>query len=359
MSGSVIPHFGLQRQYKNLKEELLDATDRALSTGQLVGGKYTKEFESWLAVKTKARYALTVHSGSQALEIIAKHQLSLLLKSSKVPPTIKLPNLTYPATLNAFINAGWKIELIDTDKNGIMNYIRESYVCLVGLYGRKPWLNLNTLSSVANAKGVLIIVDGAQHWLCADGDIGIGMAISFDPTKNLPSSGNGGAIVTNSEALYRFAVNYRDNGKADDFTYSGTNSKMSEQDCAQILVRTKYIDEWQERRHEIANYWIDCFKDLPLRCLTDTIGPHAHQKFVLYLPDRNSLHTHLLTDGIESKVHYDYTLGDLPISKNLVKPDMLGTSVMLSRGVLSLPMYPELTDAEVEYIADKVSSFYE
>jgi dTDP-4-amino-4,6-dideoxygalactose transaminase len=67
----------------------------------------------------------------------------------------------------------------------------------------------------------------------------------------------------------------------------------------------------------------------------------------------------LLTDGIESKVHYEYTLGDLPISKNLVKPDMLSTSVMLSRGVLSLPIYPELTDDEVEYIADKVSSFYE
>ena len=66
-----IPHFGLQRQYRNLKDELLDATDRALSTGQLVGGKYTRDFESWLAVKTQANFAITVHSGSQALEIIA------------------------------------------------------------------------------------------------------------------------------------------------------------------------------------------------------------------------------------------------------------------------------------------------
>jgi len=345
-----IPHFGLARQYKNLKDELLDATDRALSTGQLVGGKYTSEFENWLAVKTKARYAITVHSGSQALEIIARHKLAWHYKDNKHVPIIKLPNLTYPATLNAFINAGWKVELVDTDRYGIIDTKFDTYLCAVGLYGRKPW----EISSSHYA-----IVDGAQHWLCADGDVGAGMAISFDPTKNLPSSGNGGAIVTNDEALYKFAVNYKDNGKSTDFGVLGTNTKMSEQDCAQILVRTKYIDEWQERRHEIANYWIDCFKDLPLRCLTDTIGPHAHQKFVVYLPDRNSLHTHLLTNGIESKIHYEYTLGDLPISKNLVKPDMLGTSVMLSRGVLSLPMYPELTDDEVEYIADKVSSFYE
>ena len=112
-----IPHFGLQRQYKNLKDELLDATDRALSTGQLVSGKYTKEFESWLAVKTKTKYAITVHSGSQALEIIARHKLAWHYTDNKHVPIIKLPNLTYPATLNAFINTGWKVELVDTEHN--------------------------------------------------------------------------------------------------------------------------------------------------------------------------------------------------------------------------------------------------
>jgi dTDP-4-amino-4,6-dideoxygalactose transaminase len=77
----------------------------------------------------------------------------------------------------------------------------------------------------------------------------------------------------------------------------------------------------------------------------------------MYLADRNSLHTHLLTDGIDSKIHYEYVLGDLPISKNLTKPDLLSNSVLLSRGVLSLPMYPELTDIEVDYIVDKVKEY--
>jgi dTDP-4-amino-4,6-dideoxygalactose transaminase len=201
-----------------------------------------------------------------------------------------------------------------------------------------------------------VIVDGAQHWLVCDGQVGSGMAISFDPTKNLPSSGNGGAIVTNDEQLYLYAATYRDNNKPA-FHDVGTNSKMSEQDCAQILVRAKYIDEWQKRRAEIAKYWCDAFRDLPMACLSDTPTPHSHQKFVLYLPDRNSLHTHLLTDGIDSKVHYEYVLGDLPTAKNLSKPDLLSTSVMLSRGVLSLPIYPELTDEEVDYIAEKVIAY--
>jgi dTDP-4-amino-4,6-dideoxygalactose transaminase len=204
------------------------------------------------------------------------------------------------------------------------------------------------------------IVDGAQHWLVADKEIGVGMAISFDPTKNLPSSGNGGAIVTDDKDLHAYALAYRNNGNfAGDYVdIASSNSKMSEQDCAQILVRTKYLDAWQARRADISKFWCDRFRDLNVRCLSDVPGPHAHQKFVMYLPDRNSLHTHLITDGIESKVHYEYTLGDLPMSKTLVKPDLLSTSVMLSRGVLSLPLYPELTDIEVEHIAEKVEDYF-
>jgi dTDP-4-amino-4,6-dideoxygalactose transaminase len=221
----------------------------------------------------------------------------------------------------------------------------------MGFAGRKPWPN----ASYSNAYGV--IVDGAQHWLVCEGDVGSGMSISFDPTKNLPSSGNGGAIVTNDEKLYLYASSYRDNNKPY-FHDAGSNSKMSEQDCAQILVRAKYIDEWQKRRSDIAKYWCDKFSELPLTCLSDTKDPHAHQKFVMYLADRNSLQTHLLAEGIDSKIHYEYVMSDLPIGKDLPKPDLLGNSVLLSRGVLSLPMYPELTDIEIDYIVSRVIEFY-
>ena len=348
-----IPHFGLKRQYSNLRDELLDATDRALKDGKLVGGHYTRSFEEWLKHRTKTKYAITVHSGTQALEIIARWKKIKHSQTMDGNPKINIPNLTYPATLNAFLTAGWDVELIDTDKNGIIKMGNSAgvYDCLMGFAGRKPWPN----ASYSNAYGV--IVDGAQHWLVADGDVGSGMSISFDPTKNLPSSGNGGAIVTNDEKLYLYASSYRDNNKPY-FHDAGSNSKMSEQDCAHILVRAKYIDEWQKRRSDISKYWCDKFKDLPINCLSDTKDPHAHQKFVMYLADRNSLHTHLSANGIDSKVHYEYVLGDLPIGKDLSKPDLLSNSVLLSRGVLSLPMYPELNDIEIDYIASTVIEFY-
>lgn len=353
MNGLQIAHFGLNRQYKNLKDELLNATNEVLKEGQLVSGSFTRSFEDWLKNKTNTKYAVTVHSGTQALEIIALFKKQQHLEVRQGIPKIRIPNLTYPATLTSFLKAGWEVELADTDKTGILNHDVHPgvYQCLVGLYGKLPWPNTNYSDSFG------VIVDGAQHWLVAGDQIGSGMAISFDPTKNLPCSGNGGAIVTNSEKMYLFASSYKNNNKPY-FHDVGTNSKMSELECAHILVRSQYIDEWQSRRQYITDYWINCFKNLPITCLNKTEVPHANQKFVLYVEDRNSLQNHLLLAGVDSKFHYEYTLGDLPISRELDKPDLLSTSIMLSRGVISLPLYPELSDIEVEYIAQKVEKFY-
>lgn len=360
----MIPFFGLAKQYKNLKDELLDATDKVLSCGVLMNGAHTAAFETWLAIKTGTSFAITVHSGTQALEIMAKWARKDFDRAMNegteiihhISPVVRIPNITYVATLNAFINAGFEVELMDTDKNGLMKYYEEQvlddftkHTCSVGLYGANPNRRLTGLMND--------VVDGAQHWLVAD-DIGQGMAISFDPTKNLPASGNGGAIVTNDRSLYDFAHSYRSNGKHE-HQISGTNSRMSEQECAQILVRAKYIDKWQWRRKEIRHYYLDEFKNLDLRCLSRDHMVHADQKFVVYTDKRDELFKHLTTTGIEVKIHYPQALSEMPIAKNIrSKPDILSTSVNLTRGLLSLPIYPELTDSEVEFISEKVKNFF-
>lgn len=357
MSGSKIAHFGLIRQYNNLKQELLEATHESLSSGCLVDGPFTKQFEKWLRKKTGARYASVTHSGTQALEMIAHYEYSDAINITQTRPKIALPNITYPATLNAFINAGWEVSIHDTDKNGLKDWVNNSepieYDCLVGLYGASPQF------TIEDSFGV--IVDGAQHWLEADGNFGIGMAISFDPTKNLPSSGNGGAVITNHQPLIEFVKQYKNNGKKL-HEIAGTNSKMSEQDCAQILVRAKYIDSWQERRKAIRMYYIDRLKNLPLRCLSEGIEKHADQKFVIYVEGkRNQLLARLLDHDIEAKIHYDTPLSELPLAKNLnlIRPDMMSVSMMLCKGILSLPIYPELHDSEVEYVCNTIKNFYD
>lgn len=350
----MIPFFGLAKQYRNLKDEILDATDKVLESGNLMNGEYTNKFESWLAFKTKSNFAVTVHSGTQALEIMARYYTEPYATMFDMTPKIKIPNITYVATLNAFLSTGWDVELLDTNNDGLVHEHSTELddvvnsVCLVGLYGAPPPSDNLVYNN--------IIVDGAQHWLIAD-NIGDGMAISFDPTKNLPANGNGGAIVTNDKGLWEFAYSYRSNRKDDHSSY-GTNSRMSEQDCAQLLVKTKYIDNWQWRRKEIRYYYLDRFKALPINCLSKNYPIHADQKFVIYTDQRNDLYNYLQEKGIDVKIHYPHALSELPLARDLVKPDMLSVSVMLTRGLLSLPIYPELTDGEVEYITEQVKKFY-
>jgi len=349
----MIPHFGLLRQYKNLKDELLDATDKVLRTGSLMNGDYTSAFETWLAMRTNCAFALTVHSGTQALEIIAHWVRKTSDDNFDHPPIVRIPNITYVATLNAFMKAGFIVELVDTDKNGLMHPDTENllqnftkFSCNVGLYGANPALQTITGHNYND------IVDGAQHWLVAD-NVGAGMAISFDPTKNLPASGNGGAIVTNDRELYEYAYSFRSNGKPD-HDRAGTNSRMSELDCAHLSVRANYIDKWQWRRKEIRHYYLDELKNVDVRCLSRDHLIHADQKFVIYTDKRDQLNQHMIDAGIETKIHYPRALSELPVAKHIyAKPDMLSTSVNLTRGLLSLPIYPELTDSEVEYVVSK------
>ena len=358
MTGSKIVHFGLARQYRNLKDELLDATDKVLRSGTLMNGEFTAAFETWLAMRNNCAYALTVHSGTQALEIMAHWVRQPYVKVYEMPPVVRIPNISYVATLNAFLSAGFVVELVDTDKNGLIqpgdtkdllgDYSK--ITCLVGLYGANP-------SIFDRIGGQYDLVDGAQHWLVAD-TICSGMAISFDPTKNLPASGNGGAIVTNDRDLYDFAYSYRSNGKTEHDNI-GTNSRMSELDCAHTLVRSNHIDKWQWRRKEIRWHYLDEFKNLDVRCLSRDFSVHADQKFVMYTDKRDQLVRYLNDAGIETKIHYEKALSELPITRHLEKkPDMLSTSVNLTRGLLSIPIYPELSDAEVEYISDTVKKFF-
>lgn len=353
MSGYQIAFTGLKRQYNNLREEILDATDSVLTSGILMDGPRTSHFELWLAGKNKTKYAVTCHSGTQALEIIAEYYKQRI---GIRPPKILVPAFTFPASANAFIRAGWDIEFIDTDAYGVMDLNQidtiQSYhaVLAVGLYGASvEHFSRRYIGSV--------IEDAAQHWL-ANGCNRIShmAAISFDPMKNLGNYGNGGAVVTNDMEFVNFAQGWRCHGKNTGHAEVGTNSRMSEVDCAQMMVKAKYIDEWQHRRYRIAQHWMLKFKNAPLRCLVtpDNIDRHALHKFVIDVDNRDEVQQKLAQAGIETKVHYQHPLHELPAYQQYKSPNMLSAASSLSRRCLSLPIYPELTDSEVEYIASSL-----
>jgi dTDP-4-amino-4,6-dideoxygalactose transaminase len=263
--------------------------------------------------------------------------------------------MTYVATANAFIRAGWEVYIADTDAYGLLDKkkipqeLSVQATVLVGLYGAA--VNADRFWGTD-----LIIEDGAQHWLsngCSR--IGNATAISFDPMKNLNSYGNGGAVVTDDIDLLEFAREWCNNGKPK-HTNIGTNSRMSEVESAQMMVKTKYIDAWQDRRKNISLYWMGRLKNTGIRSLitTQNFDTHCYHKFVIDIDNRDLVSRNLAIKGIETKVHYREPLHELSAYSDYSGPDILSVASALSRRVLSLPLYSELSDLEVEYIIDSV-----
>ena len=353
-----IPFTGIRRQYVNLREEILDITDQVLSTGQLMNGAWTMKFEDWLANKNHVKHAVTCHSGTQALELIAAFHLQYGF--GRVGPTVLIPAMTYIATANAWARAGWNIHIVDTDGYGLIDPKKVPRdlvfhaVCTVGLYGAayNRWF--------PNEGNYAMIEDGAQHWLANDcRRHGAACAISFDPTKNFANYGNGGAVVTNDRQLSDFARDWQSNGRGGGDADHVTNSRMSEVDCAQMMIKARYLNDWQARRETIARYWMERFAGSSVRCLIDStnVDKHCFHKFVIDIDNRDAVMNKLESAGISTKIHYTRPLHEEPRYVNTPGPDMMSAASSLARRGLSLPIYPELTDAEVEFIADQVISY--
>lgn len=361
MSGLTIPFFGIKKQYNNLRQEILDASDEVYRNGQLIGGNNTAEFENWLAKKNKSRYAITCHSGTQALETIAAYYYQKTLERNN-QPVVAVPSFTFSATANAFARAGWDLLFMDCNHLGVSDIEffpkdRIDAVVLVGIFGtalRGAWRH--EIYENKKFRDVVVLEDGAQHWLadkCTR--VGSACAISFDPTKNLNNYANGGAVITDDLDFANFAKRYQNNDK-DRYDIAATNSKMSEVDCAQMLIKTKHLDEWQKRRREIAKFWIERLAERNVVSLItkDSIAKHALHKFVIEIDNRNAVAERLNELKIETRIHYRTPLHEVGLFRNSLGPDLLSTASTLSRRVLSLPFYPELTDLEVEYIIDQV-----
>lgn len=356
----MIKFFNLSRQYKNLREEIREVTDSVLTSGQVMNGSYTKHLEQWLAEKNNCKYAVTVHSGTSALEVQAEYYKKL---SGKKRPTVAIPSITFAASANAYMRAGWDVTLLDCDDYGLSRVLEDAHydlILLIGIYGHSvaPLIPDSTQCD-------RFVEDGAQHWLSEQckrhGD---STTISFDPTKNLGNYGNGGAIVTNNADLYKFAGDWKNHGKSSykgtgntpDTQMCGTNSRMSEQECAQMVVKSKYIDQWQSRRKKIASYWIERMNRQGVRTLIDdsNFEDHCYHKFVIDVNNRDKLAQHLKDQGIDTKIHYNPPLYKMDCFSTATLPaDDCYANTYVNR-ILSLPIYPELTDSEVEHIADQV-----
>lgn len=373
MSKYKIPFFGLNRQYANIRDEILARTDDVYKTGKVLGGDFTSLFELMMAKRCNREHAITVNSCTQAL-IFAFQSHDQGWYNKNTSKQILVPGISYIATLNAIIMAGYEPVFCDVDRNTGLIDINSIPVPMQDLCGM---VYVNLFGNVANWDAIervrelfqsrrdfFIIEDAAQSFGSSwkgipSGKLGDVSCLSFDPTKNLNNYGSGGMLLTDNYDLVEYFRDLKDNGKHHDNTMPGTNSKMNEADCAQMIVKLRHFDEWQTRRQEIAEYYTEQLQDYVLTPNHEPEVTHSWSKYVIHHHDRSIIHTALNQAGVETKIHYPRPLHlesiafSHALTTNQVLPgaeDFCGTS-------LSLPIYPELTDSEVETVCDLVKQY--
>ena len=365
-----IPPFSLQRQNRLLMRELKEAIAGVIRKGNFILGEEVEKFEEEFAAYTGVKYAVGVGSGTDALF------LSLLsLGIGRGDEVITVSNTAVP-TCSAISMAGAKPVFVDIDpvyytmdtkqvEAAITSRTRA--IMPVHLFGQAA--DMDGLKKLAGKHSLALIEDacqahGTEYKGRKAGSLGHLGAFSFYPTKNLGSFGDGGLITTNDESLAAKLKKLRFYGMEDKKRYwhpiKGVNSRLDEVQAAILRTKLPYLDRWNESRRKIASRYMELLPgnliDLPAEA---KYGRHNYHLFVVRSNKRDELQSYLHERQIFTAVHYalpvhlqgayeelDCKKGSLPITESYA-----------SR-ILSLPMFPELKDSEVEYVSKTLGSFY-
>lgn len=364
---NLIPFFGIDRQYLTIRDELLNASDEVYRTGQVLGGQQTFNFELAIAERCQRRYAVAVGSCTQGL-------IFSLMAGPKAGEKVMIPTISFAATINSVLLSGHEPVFCDTDYKALIDLESSDYALKGAGVGAIMYANLfgNTIDydrfrvmTEFFNQDLFILEDAAQSFGASykgipSGKLGTASVLSFDPTKNLPNYGSGGMILTDDYEFFCNVVDLRDNGKTSGHQIPGTNSRMSESDCAQMLVKLKYFDAWQKRRTAIAEYYIENLVSYVDVLLPNEDVVHAWHKFVIRLSNRHALMQYMRDAGIETKMHYDKPLFELPVGYEYTDymNEFFRESSAYTRECMSLPIYPEMTDAEVEHVVRTIKQFF-
>lgn len=362
-----IPFVDLGGQHQPLKEEILNAIAPLLDSGQFILGEPVEKFEAAFAEFCRTKYAIGVGNGTDAL--------ILAMKALGIGPgdeVITAPN-SFLASASAIALAGAKIVFADVGRDMNLDPVRvrkaitskTKAIMPVHLTGRPA--NMDEILKIAGRFGLQVIEDaaqavGAEYDGNRVGGLGTLGAFSLHPLKNLNACGDGGVITTNDPDLAAWLKKARNHGlkNRDECSFWSQNSRLDTLQAAILSVKLQYLDQWNARRKEIANQYN---KQLLKWVVTPEFGEHLSPVFHTYIIQthyRDQLQTYLAEKGVETKIHYP-----IPIHQQeayLATYSEKGSfpeTERQSREILSLPVYPQLTDEQVDYVIECVRGCFE
>jgi dTDP-4-amino-4,6-dideoxygalactose transaminase len=360
VSAAQIPFLNLAAQIAPLREEIDAALRRVLDSGWFVLGPELEAFERELAERFGARAALGVANGTEALQ--------LALEALGVGPgdEVVTTPLTAAFTALAIVRAGARPVFADVDPRTLnldpssverAITLRTRAILPVHLYGHPA--DLDALRQIARRHGLLLIEDGcqahgAQHQGRTIGATGV-VALSFYPTKNLGALGDGGAVLVDDDAVAARVRELRNGGQRARYEHVrlGMNSRLDELQAAILRVKLRRLDEWLERRRALASIYQADLKDSGLELPEE--APYARSAWHLFVvrhPRRDALAAALKVRGVETLVHYPVPVHRQPAFAVIVPPDTrCPIAEAAARSVISLPLYPEMSDAQAHAVA--------
>lgn len=359
-----VPFYGHVRQYHSIQKELDSAIRTVLESNQYVMGPALKQFETDLAKYSGMKYAVGVNSGTDAL------WLTFLALGIQPGDEIITTANTFFATAEAIWIAGAKAVFVDCeprtrniDPSKIAAAItpKTKMVVPVHLYGLCA--DMKVIGEIAKKHKLLVVEDNAQSidghgpgW--KQGEFSDAVCLSFIIQKNLGTFGDGGAVVTNREDADIELRRLRNHGSLQRSVHSmGYNSRLDDLHAAILSVKLKQITQWTDRRREIAARYTRGLQGTSFTLPYEPPGyRHVYHLYVIEHPKRDSLEAFLLKAGIDVKLHYPiaihqqegYPWGRLADPKPHVPHCEQNAATCLS-----LPMFPELTEEEIDYTIAK------
>lgn len=362
-----IPLVGLFDQYQTIKPEIDAAIQNIITNSAFVGGQEVRNFENDFASYCEAKACVGVGNGTDALY--------LTLRALGVGPGDEVITVahTFIATSEAISMTGATPIFIDVKEDTMLMdpaqiqpaiTSRTKAIVPVHLYGQS--CDMDAIMEIARKHGLKVVEDAAQahggRWRGQRvGSIGDAATFSFYPGKNLGAFGDAGAVVSQDEDLIEYIRMVANHGRLEKYTHKmeGVNSRLDSLQAAILRVKLRYLDEWNSKRRQIADAYMEQLTHPGI--IAPTVHKHAEavwHLFVVRVGERERLQSVLKEEGIATGIHYPVPLHLQPAYEHRRSEFELPTTERAAREVLSLPMYPELKQEQIEAVCNAVTAAY-
>lgn len=367
-----VPLLDLQAQYVSLRDNLLSAIARVMDSQHFVLGSEGRALEESIAHYSNVKHAVGCASGSDAL------LLALMALDISAGDEVITTPFSFFATAGSITRLGAKPVFVDIDphtynldtaKLSDVVTDRTRAIVPVHLYGQ--CVEMDSLLAIAERHGIPVVEDAAQAIGAEDrgrraGSMGLVGCFSFYPTKNLGGAGDGGMLTTNNDQFADRLRRLRAHGAATEYEHSevGINSRLDELQAAVLRVKLSCLDQWSDARASKAQTYSQLLQDADLSfpVIAPFVSPgnrHIFHQYVVRVPEcRDALIRHLTEKGVGTKIYYPIPLHRQDCFSYLGYPEgSFPESEKAARETVALPIYPEISEAQQQYVVASIKSF--